>query len=193
MSPSRLREHRNALVDFHNVYVEFLEEVLHKNAPVDPQKAMQLRAEVIARLPQAERALGIAGVNMAYLPPPLTGGPVMRGLVNTVFLHEEPGYRLQGWAGQKPTYAGVIDMLRLGAQHLEDQEADERRRRRNPLYWVELGVGLTLGIPAYIVSRLLGVPSETVEGSPFRLPLRLVGALADFAGVFALVRMLVLH
>jgi hypothetical protein len=131
-------------------------------------------------------ALGVAGVNLVFAPPPLVGGPVMRGLPNTVFLHERPGYRWAGSTGGQPTFAAVIDMVRLATQYLEERERAERRRRRNPLYWIDRVLRMTLGIPAYLVSLLAGVPRGRVETSAFGPILRLIGVLGDLAGLYAL-------
>jgi hypothetical protein len=192
MSPNDLRERRDALVRFHNVYMEYLGEI-HKNGSADPQEAFRLRSEVIAAVPAAQDALTVAGVNLVYSPPPLIGGPVMSGLPNTVFLHEEPGYRLHESTGFKPTFVAVIDMVRLGAQCLEESERIERRRRRNPLYWIDRVLRMTLGIPAYIVSLLAGVPRQRVEESSFGPVLRIMGILGDFAGAFALGKLIGLY
>jgi hypothetical protein len=192
MSPNALRERREALVRFHNVYIEFLDE-LHKNGSSDPQKVLRLRAEVTAAVPAAEDALTVAGVNLAYSPPPMIGGPIMRGLPNTVFLHEEPGYRLHSWSGFKPTFVAVLDTVRLGTQVLEERERVERKRRRNPLYWIDRALRMTLGIPAYIVSLLVGVPRGRVEQSAFGPILRFIGVLADLAGLYGLGRLIGLY
>lgn len=191
MSPKALRERHQALVRFHNVYLEYLAEI-HKNGSADPEKTYRLRGEVIAAVPAAQDALTVAGVDIVYAPPPLFGGPVMDGLPNTVFLHEEPGYRPHESAG-KPTFAAVIDMVRLGVQYLAENERIERRRRRNPLYWIDRTLRMTLGIPAYIVSLLVGVPRERVEGSPFGPILRFIGVLADLVGLYGLGKLIGLY
>lgn len=192
MSPKALRDRREALVRFNNVYVAYLEE-MHKNGSADPQNALRLRGEVIEAVPAAQDALTVAGVDLAFAPPPMTGGPVMTGLPNTVFLHEQAGYRRHGSAGFKPTYSAVLDMVRLGAQYLEENEQIERRRRRNPLYWIDRTFRMTLGIPAYVVSLLVGVPRKRVDASPVGPLLRSIGFLADVAGAFALGRLIGLY
>jgi hypothetical protein len=192
MNPNDLRERRDALVRFNNVYVEYLEE-LHKNGSADPKEALRLRGEVIEAMPLAQQALTTAGVELAVTPPPMTGGVVMRGLPNTAFLHEQPGYRLEGPFGYKPTYAYVLDMVRLGSQYLTEREREERRRRRSPLYWIDRALRLTLGIPAYLVSLVIGVPRWRVEASAFGPLLRGVGVIADLAGVFALGKLIGLY
>jgi hypothetical protein len=185
MSPKALREEREALVKFNNLYIEYLDEI-HKNGTADHQKVLRLRGEVIEAVPAAQDALTEAGVDLVVTPPPMTGGPILRGLPNLVFLHEESGYRLHEGFGYKPTFTNVLDMVRLGAQYLEERERIERRRRRTPLYWIDRALGMTLGIPAYVVSRVVGVPRRRVEASAFGLPLRVIGVLGDLAGVFAL-------
>jgi hypothetical protein len=49
---------------------------------------------------------------------------------------------------------------------------------------------MTLGIPAYIVSLLLGVPQQRIEASAFGPLLRILGVLADIAGVYALEKLI---
>lgn len=180
MSPKALRAHRDALVLFHNVYIEYLNEVVHGNG-VSPQRAEILRGEVIRRIPAAQAALDVAGVRIAFTPPPAVGGPILYGLPNVAFAHEQPGFRLHEFAGIKPTYADVIDWTRLGAQYLEDREERERRRRRNPLYWPDRVFRGTLGIPSYLVSAIVGVPRARIEGSGVGMFLRAVAVAADGA------------
>ncbi len=193
-SPNDLRERREALIRFHNVYLEYLDEI-HKNGTADRQKAFRLRAEVLAAVPSAQDALTVAGVDLVVSPPPMFGGPVLRGLPNTVFLHEDRGYRLHESmpTGSKPTFVAVIDMVRLGAQYLEERERVERRRRRNPLYWIDRSLRMTLGIPAYLVSLLFGVPRQRVEQSAFAPLLRGLAVLADLGGVYALGKLIGLY
>jgi hypothetical protein len=147
---------------------------------------------VLAAVPAAQDALTVAGVNIVVTPPPLIGGPVMSGLPNIVFLHEEPGYRLHESTG-KPPFSAVIDMVRLGAQYLEESERIERRRRRNLLYWIDRVLRMTLGIPAYVVSLLLGVPRDRVETSAFGPVLRIIAVLGDIAGAYALGKLIGLY
>jgi hypothetical protein len=192
VSPKVLRERREALIRFNNVYVEYLDET-HRNGSADRQKLLRLRAEVIEAMPAAQEGLTTAGVNLTVTPPPLTGGVILRGLPNVAFLHEQPGYRLEEPFGHKPTYANVLDMLRLGTQYLAETERVERRRRRNPLYWIDRVLRTTLGIPAYLVSLVVGVPRRRVEASAFGPLLRAVGVLADFAGVFAIGKLIGLY
>jgi hypothetical protein len=192
VAPKVLRERREALVKFNNLYVEYLDEI-HKNGAADRDKALRLRGEVLEAVPAAQDALTVAGVDFVVTPPPMIGGPILRGLPNLVFLHEEPGYRLEEGFGYKPSFGHVLDMVRLGAQYLEERERTERRQRRNPLYWIDRALRMTLGIPAYVVSLVVGVPRRRVEASVYGLPLRVLGVLGDLAGVFALGKVIGLY
>lgn len=64
---------------------------------------------------------------------------------------------------------------------------------RNPLHWIDRVLRMTLGIPAYIVSLLAGVPRYRVEASAFGPVLRFIAVLADVSGAFALGKLLGLY
>jgi hypothetical protein len=181
VSPKCLREHRKALVHFHNRYLAYLDAALRGGA--SPQVVFDLRSDVLAAIPAAQRALDVAGVGLIYTPPPAFGGPVMSGLGNLAFLHERSPYQLPG---AKPPYADVIDMTKLAMQYLEDAAKNETRRRRNPLYWIERAFLSTLALPAYVVGAIVGVPRERIDGSALGLPLRLVAVAADLSSLWAL-------
>jgi hypothetical protein len=183
LTPKRLHERREALVHFHNRYLAYLDATVGGHG--GPQDAFQLRAEVISAIPAAQRALDAAHVGLVYTPPPAFGGPVMSGLPNLAFLHEGAPYQNRV-PGVKPPYTDVIDMTRLGVQYLEDAETRERRRRHNPLYWIERAFLATLGFPAYVIGAVVGVPPHRIHGSVLGMPLRLIAVAADVSSLWAI-------
>jgi hypothetical protein len=130
----------------------------------------------------AQAALDAAGVDLAMYPPPAFGGPIQHGLVNILFLHESSlGYT---GMGNPPFFERVVEILQVAGGALERKAEEEAQRRRSPLYWLDLALTAFLGIPAYIASRIVGVPVWKIEESPFGLILRLVGLTLEGLGVF---------
>jgi hypothetical protein len=58
----------------------------------------------------------------------------------------------------------------------------------NPLYWGDRLVRVLLGIPAYLVSVLLGTSFERVDRSAWGLPLRLVALVGEVITIAASAR-----
>jgi hypothetical protein len=173
--PKRLREHCDAIVAFHNVYHEYIVSEFG-NGDASAEEKIRLRGDVLAKMPAAQRALNVAGVGVAFNPPAAFAGliPIMEGLPNTAFLHEEPGWRLEPMAGVKPTYVVLLETLRLAAHTLEDEIVEARRRRRSPVYWIDRGLRAVLGFPAYLLSLLIPVSREEIDQSWFGTILKLV-------------------
>lgn len=117
-------------------------------------------------------------------PPAMEGGPVYRGLDNLAFLHEVPGFRPIGLSEGPAVYEGVLDNLNTAIARLEHAEREVKRRRRNPFYWVDRGLRAVLGIPAYLVSLVIGVPKVRIERSWAGFPLRVLGVAADLLAVY---------
>jgi hypothetical protein len=185
IAPRRLREHRGAIIAFHNAYNAYLESEFG-NGNASNEVKQRLRAEVIARMPAAQRALTVAGVDLAFNPPPAFVGriPVMNGLANTAFLHEEPGWRLEPMAGVKPTFVVLLETLRLASHTLDDEIEEAKHRRRNPFYWIDRGLRAALGFPAYLVSLLVPVSREDIDDSWFGTLLKLVPLAAFLVALY---------
>lgn len=81
--------------------------------------------------------------------------------------------------GDQPFCAKVMETLQVADGYLARKERDETRRRQNPLFWLDWAVTGLLGIPAYIVSRIIGVPVWKIEESPVGFALRVVGLAVD--------------
>ena len=171
-SPQELHEYINALSAFHKAYRAFLE---------GGSDDAELRGAVLATIPAAQRALTAANHHMVVADPPMTGGvTTYTGLSTIAFLHERPGFRLS----EPPLYTAVIDNV-VGAQaKLKDMAEQEARRRRTVTYWGDRLVRALLSIPAYIVSRVIGVSVTKVDRSAWGLPLRLLGVAADATAVY---------
>jgi hypothetical protein len=172
LRPAEIAELRENLRQFHNTYVEYLQLTLRGGR--DPQRAARLRGELTRQVADAQRALHVAGVDITRLPPPAFGGPILHGLPNVLFIHE-----------QEPTLVGepfcntVLQTLEIADGYLGRNAQDEIRRRSSPLYWTDRVVTGILGIPAYIVSRIIGVPVWRIEASSVGSVLRVIGLIID--------------
>ena len=167
-----LAQHRRALGEFNNVYVECLQA-----GPTHPNAA-ELRNRVVQLIPAAQAALDEADVDLAIRTPPLLPGSyVYTGLANTAFLHE-----------QAMAYGGVSqavqDLVRLASVKLEQRERELARKRRSPLYWGDRVVSAVLRFPAYLVGKIVGVPTSQIERSPWGLVLRIAELAAAALGVY---------
>ncbi len=170
----RLREHRQALDEFLAAY----------NTYLSSTDDMEARARLNRLIPAAEAAMDALGMGFAVLPPPASGsGPVIRHLANVAFLHEKPGF------GTLPNEQ-VIDVVEQTLALIEEREKMLRRLRRRPLYWLDRAVRALLGIPAYLISVLVGVPKPRIETSWWGPPLRILGLVADVAGIYGVGRLL---
>ena len=169
-SPKEVHEWQQALHAFEDAYVAYLNATLDGSA--DAATALQLRHAVLRAIPAASDVLGKLRADLAWFPPPAAGGPVMRGLENMVFLHEMP------WGGiGAPPYQLVLDAVVDGDAALELIDGKVRRKRKNPLYWADRGLRALLGLPAYVVSLVFGVPLSRIEESAWGTALR----VASFA------------
>jgi hypothetical protein len=180
VTPERLRELRNAVVEFHNAYVAYLEATSPEAPSHAPAEVQRLRGEVTALVPAAQEGLEEAGVNLVIYPPPAFGGPIRRGLANVVFAHESPNTEM----GQTMIVRQTLDTARLAAAQLEKSERLLRRKRKSPLYWVDRSMRAVLGIPAYLLSLIFGVPVRRIDESPFGTALRIVGVVLEAFGVY---------
>jgi hypothetical protein len=174
-SPTQIRRLRDNLIEFHNLYLRYLE-LTYPPRGNPPPAASELRAELTQRVGVAQQALDLSGVQLARLPAPAFGGPILRGLPNLLFIHERdpvPVFRMQ------PFCQNVIEALQVAVGYLARRERDEAHRRRSPVYWLDWVITGFLGIPAYIVSRIIGVPVWKIEDSPVGFGLRLVGLAID--------------
>ena len=109
--------------------------------------------------------------------------PIRSGLRNLAFEHES-GF------GQPSTPKFVIDCVLQGKGKLEHLIEIERRKMRNPLYWIDRSLRALLGIPAYLISLIVGVPRYRLERGPWGPLLRVVAVAADVAGVWGVGRVL---
>jgi hypothetical protein len=161
VSPRDLREHRFALKTFDETYAAYL--VASQNGETDQR--WRLREEVDHLLPAAQTSLNASRVNVVITPPSHIGGIVHQGLPNTVFLHEQDGVY-----GDVPRL--IFDTVRVADGYLAEQEKALARKRRNPLYWIDRFLRAVLGLPAYLLSLILGVPAARIAESPLGTALR---------------------
>jgi hypothetical protein len=57
----------------------------------------------------------------------------------------------------------VQDLVRLAAAKLEQRERELAHRRRSPLYWGDRIVSAVLRFPAYLVGKIVGVPTASLR------------------------------
>lgn len=174
-SPAQINRLRNSLRDFHNLYARYLDLTYPPRSGV-PAEARQLRVELTQRVAEAQQALDLSGVHLSRLPPPAFGGPVLHGLPNLLFIHEQDAVPTFG--GQ-PFCQNVMEALQVADGYLARKEREEAQRRRNPAYWIDWVVTGFLGIPAYITSRIIGVPVWRIEDSTIGFALRIAGLGID--------------
>lgn len=145
--------------------MEYLEATMGDD-PANPQEAYRLRAEVTRTIPAAQAAMNAAGVNPVVYPPPAFGGMIYRGLANTAFLHESPGYRL----GTPSIPQQILDATQLAHAQLE-----QRREASSgiPIPKVRLG---------RIARRAFGAPFRSLADDAVRLITIVGGGLAIYFG-----------
>jgi hypothetical protein len=64
--------------------------------------------------------------------------------------------------------------LRLADAELGQQEQELAGKRRNPLYWGDRIVSAVLRFPAYLVAKIVGVPTDRIDKSVWGTILRLI-------------------
>lgn len=171
-SPSHLRRHVDALRRFEDAYTEYL-----RTGPDHPD-SRKLREAVIEQIPSAQEALGTVGGGLLVSPPPMTGSSfVYQGLFNTAFLHERSAVY-----GEIPE--GILDSVRLAIAELRKRESEARKTRRNPLYWADRVLTSVLGLPSYLVAKVIGVPVARIEQSVWGTVLKLIEVALAILGVF---------
>jgi hypothetical protein len=121
------------------------------------------------------------GASFSWESAPVTGGAVMHGLVNTVFVHETPFGGVSGMFNWPTSYQGIIDIVDTCLSRLDELDIEIRRRRRNPLYWGDRTLRALLGFPAYLLSLIFGVPASQIEESAFGVALRVAAFVVESA------------
>jgi hypothetical protein len=120
-----------------------------------------------------EGVLGRAGVDEDAIAPAM-GGYQIRGLSNAIFAHESMPF-------VTPPWQQVLDTLDSSIAKRREELRQTRRRRFNPLYWGDRILSAVLGLPAYLVGRVLRIPPERIEGSHWGTPIRLAGLILQIA------------
>ncbi|MEJ7792032.1 MAG: hypothetical protein WKF65_08695 [Gaiellaceae bacterium] len=181
VSVRRLRQNIEALGDFRDAYTKYLNATVL--AGQHPSSEPVLRREAARTSAGAARAMSLAGTNVGW-DLRHSGGPLIKGLASVAFLHETPhGYSDSIFTPGLPPYQGVLDIVEQTLNYLEHAEREARRRRWNPLFWIDRALRALLGIPAYLLGLLLGRPANEINASPFGLPLRLLALAVEVVGV----------
>ena len=125
-------------------------------------------------------------------PPPMLGGAVLRGLQQVAFAHEDQRYRAPNFPlGPRPKTSTelTIETLDSADGELAVMEADARKRRQRPTYWVDLVLRAFLGFPVYVLSVIFGFePSDLSTG--FQRGLWLLSLAADVGTLFGVAKLL---
>jgi hypothetical protein len=77
---------------------------------------LTLRSEVVRRATSAQMVLTALHADVRWIPPPVVGGPVMTGLLNTIFIHET----IHGGVGYGPqSWRMVLDIVDASLESLQ--------------------------------------------------------------------------
>ncbi len=181
VSLRRVRHSREELAEFRNAYTEYLNATVI--AGKHPTSEPALRREAARTIAGAARAMSLAGTDVGW-DLRHSGGPLITGLGSVAFLHETPhGYSESIFTPGLPPYRAVLDIVEQTLDYLEHSEREVRRRRKNPLYWIDRMLRALLGIPAYLLGLVLGTPAHEIEKSPFGTPLRVLGLVLEVLGL----------
>jgi hypothetical protein len=190
--PRELRRQITNLSEFRSAYVEYLNDTLQATLNGAPVSHSAERTKVLRLATRAGSAVDIAGVLVAVSAPPAAGPrPPLVGLVPVAFAHEDPMYRSFVLPGEAPrqSFDYALDAVDSALEKLVTRLEEEKRRRRNPLYWADRGLRAILGFPAYLISLVFGFDRRALRPSASRA-LWLLSVAADAAGLWALGRQL---
>lgn len=178
LSPKEIRKDVEALDTFRERYIAYL------NAGPDGDNA--LRQRVIESIPAAERALEDASGVFVFQDPPALAPyqRTYRGLMNTAFLHEQPGWQPYAFSDGPAVYERVLDGVGFARARLVDLDGQVRQARRRPAYWIDRALRSLLLVPAYLVSLVIGESAASIDRSKLGLPLRLLAIFADALAVY---------
>lgn len=177
-SPRRLRDWKEDVSAFREAYGRYLNATVRGRQ--HPDQVQALRSEVNRTAAPAQAVFNRIGADVGW-DLRAQGGPLIRGLVATMFIHESVwGYSGSGMfsTGGEP-WRGVLDVTENAIAALDVMERDAKKLRRRPIYWLDRGLGAVLGFPAYLISLVFRVSLEQIEHSPFATPLRLTGIVID--------------
>lgn len=127
LSLAEIRAHIAALDRFRERYTAYLN-TGPGNAPS--------RRPVIEVIPAADLAMDASGMSFHFDEAMGQHRKRYSGLVNTAFVHEYPGWTPSGPSDQPATYEQVLSNVGIGRARLIDLEAEVRRARRRPTYWI---------------------------------------------------------
>jgi hypothetical protein len=176
-SPRALYEWRHDLVAFRDSYVNYLNATAGSGQP----GSAQMRSDVVRLAHRAQSVMDRLGAHFAWESAPVTGGTVMHGLVNTVFIHETPFGGVSAMFNWPKSYEGIINLVDTCLSRLDELDVEIHRRRRNPLYWGDRILSALLGFPAYVLGLVFGVPTSRIDESPFGTALRVATFIVETA------------
>ena len=186
--PGTYKRLRRDLAAFATAYRAYLTETLPlQGSRGGSANYDQRRSELLKLAVRASHALEAVSLTITVMRPPVAGGGVgLSGLPEVAFAHEDGRWTtppvLFG-AHYKSTWEGVLDLLDRGDAELEERERSAARRLRNPLVWIDLILRTLLGLPAYLLSLLLGFDRRTLPKASERL-LWLFSVIADGATLY---------
>jgi hypothetical protein len=163
-----LKRHLTALREFRSGYNAYLDATVRNQVDVDGTEVRRRRDRVSAAVAGASEALDYAETRPAIRMGAYSGGGVISGLMNVVFVHEDMPFR-------SPSFQTVLDATERAIALVEIRRRDAIRKRLNPFFWIDRLLRAVLGFPAYFVSLIFRVPLDKIERSSLALPLRLGG------------------
>jgi hypothetical protein len=178
-TPREIRQWSHDLVAFRDAYVTYLNETIPRNGTPIPQAR---RREVVRLAQPAQVALDGLGADFVWLPPPVTQTGPMRGLVNTVFVHETPfGDGVGSMCNWPKSWEGILNVVDSSLAQLETMDREARRRRHSPFYRGDRILRALLGFPAYLLVLIFGVPATRIEDSVWGTALRVSAFVVESA------------
>ena len=163
----------NLLRHFREIYVTYINEVVDAVYAGDPIENSPQRSRVLELGTLAEAAIAVAGLTPpAVHRPSISPGPPAIGLLAVAIAHEDPVFRrgagpLVSEPRRQP-YELAIDTVEVAIARIQELLDAERRRRRKLTYWIDRGLRSVLGLPAYLISLLLGFDRYSLPPSQAR-------------------------
>lgn len=191
-SPTTVTRWRADLAAFRAAYITYINQtlpVINQGGAVSYDGQRQAVVHLAA---VASRAMVRSGITPIVCPPPVAGGAVLRGLSAVAFAHEDQRYRAPTYILGPPPKTSpelTVESVDLADANLALLEADARKRYRSPLFWADRVLRAVLGLPAYLLSVLLGFDPADLS-TRFQRVLWLLSVAADLAALYGLVKAL---
>jgi hypothetical protein len=169
VKPSELRRHLESLERFQAAYLAWSD--VDWKGTSDAETWEQVNSQE----PSASRAVEAAGRQVEFAPPGGSRTHAQVGLSAVLVARAERHGRLLDQALRTSLVQAIAD--------LRQREAEERAKRRSPLYWADRAVHLLLSPVGYLIHAVIGVD---VGRSPLWGPVaRLASLVFEGLGAYA--------